>query len=129
MRVKTMSLLDLFRQEYVKGRVLDKYQLENGNIGVIVENQIDRKRYHVEFKDGYKGPALENLFGLAKDPFAGKSEYLDKLVEKGDSIELTLSYSKTPLRQAYRIHSVYGSAKTSKDSSGYPLKLLRSATY
>jgi len=101
-----MSLLDLFRQEYVKGRVLDKYQLEDGNIGMVVENQIDRKRYHVEFKDGYKGPALENLFGLAKEPFAGKSEYLDKLVEKGDSIELNLSYSKNPLRQAYQLHSV-----------------------
>ena len=114
-----MSLLDLFRQEYVKGRVLDKYQLENGNIGVVVENQIDRKRYHVEFKDGYKGPALENLFGLAKEPFAGKSEYLDKLVEKGDSIELTVSYSKTPLRQAYQLHSVSGLNPAQKTPAGY----------
>jgi hypothetical protein len=104
-----MSLLELFRQEYVKGRVLDKYQFENGNIGVAVENQINRKRYHVEFKDGYKGPVLENLFGLAKEPFAGKSEYLDQLVEKGDSIELNVSYSKSPLRQAYQLHSVSGS--------------------
>jgi hypothetical protein len=114
-----MSLLDLFRQEYVKGRVLDKYQLENGNIGVVVENQINKKRYHVEFKDGYKGPALENLFGLAKEPFAGKSEYLDKMVEKGDSIELTVSYSKTPLRQAYQLHSVSGVNQTRRIPAGY----------
>jgi hypothetical protein len=48
-----MSLLALFRQEYVRGRVLDKYQLGNGNIGMNVENQVNRKRYHIEFKDGY----------------------------------------------------------------------------
>jgi hypothetical protein len=95
----------------------------------VVENQINQKRYHVEFKDGYKGPALENLFGLAREPFAGKSEYLDKLVEKGDSIELTVSYSKTPLRQAYRIHSVYGTSAPNQDSSRYPSKLLRPANY
>ncbi len=33
-----MSLLDLFRQEYVRGKVVDKYSLSNGNIGLIIDD-------------------------------------------------------------------------------------------
>jgi hypothetical protein len=101
-----MSLLDLFRHEYVNGKVVDKYRLENGNLGLIVEDAATRRRYHVEFRDNYKGPSSDNLFGLLKEPFAGKTEYLDKLVEEGDSIGLTLSYSRGPFREAYYVHSV-----------------------
>jgi hypothetical protein len=101
-----MSLLDLFRHEYIKGTVIDKYSLNNGNIGVIIDDDSSHKRYHVEFRDGYKGPAVENLFGLVKEPFSNKTEYLDKLIDKDDSVELTVSYSKGPFREAYRLHSV-----------------------
>lgn len=103
-----MSLLDYFRSEYVTGKVVDKYSLENGNIAAVIENQVDQERYHVEFRDGYKGPAPENLFGVAKEPFAGKSDYLDKLLNKGDAVGLTLGYSKGPFRKAYQLHSVSG---------------------
>ena len=34
------------------------------------------------------------------------TEYLDKLIDKDDSVELTVSYSKGPFREAYRLHSV-----------------------
>ena len=101
-----MSVLDLLRQEYMEGKVVDKYSLENGNIGLIIDDNSSQKRYHVEFKDGYKGPAVENLFGILKEPFSAKTEQLDRLVNEGDAIELTVSYSKEPFRQAYRIHSV-----------------------
>ena len=47
----------------------------------------------------------DNLFGLT-EPFSGKTEYLDKLIGKDDCVELTLSYSKGPFRQAYRVYSV-----------------------
>jgi len=102
----TMSVLDLFRNEYVHGKVTGKYRVENGNLGLIVEDAATRRRYHVEFRDNYKGPQAENLFGLLKEPFAGKTEYLDKLVEEGDNIDLTLSYSRGPFREAYYVHSV-----------------------
>ena len=101
-----MSLLDLLRQEYVTGKVIDKYRISNGNIGVVVEDGAAHKRYHVEFRDNYKGPCVENLFGLLKEPFSGKTEHLNRLIKEGDSIELTVSYSKGPLREAYYIHSV-----------------------
>lgn len=54
------------------------------------------KRYHVEFKDGHKGPEIGNLFGFLKDPFSSKNEYIDKLIAKGDYIGFTVSYSKGP---------------------------------
>lgn len=101
-----MSLLDYFRQEYVKGKVLDKYMLNNGNIGLVVEQAGTKKRYHVEFQDDRSGPNLDNLYGLFSDPFSQKTEGLDKLICPNDAIELTVSYSKSPFRKAYRIYSV-----------------------
>ena len=103
-----MSLLDILRQEYVTGRVIDKYKLQNGNVGLIVEDEINRKRYHVEFKGQDRDYNIQNLFGFFKYPFDGKTEHVDRLIKKGDSVELTLSYSKGPLREAYYIHSVSG---------------------
>jgi len=101
-----MSLLDYLRQEYVRGKVIDKYRLSSGNIGMVVEEEDSKKRYHVEFKDNYKGPSIENLFGLLKYPFENKTEPVEKLINEGDSVELTVSYSKGPLREAYYLHSV-----------------------
>jgi len=100
-----MSLLDVLRQEYVNGKVVDKYKLNNGNLGLIGEDAATRRRYHVEFKDNYKGPSSENLFGLLKEPFAGITEYLAHLLKEGDNIGLTLSYSGGPFREAYYVHS------------------------
>jgi hypothetical protein len=37
-----MGLWDLFRTQYMKGKVIYKSRLDNGNIGLVVENQIDR---------------------------------------------------------------------------------------
>ena len=102
-----MSLLDLFRQEYVAGKVMDKYRLSNGNIGIIVDQRGTHKRYHVEFKDDYRSPGLENLFGLLNEPFSGKTEHVDRLINKNDAVELTVSYSKGPFRQGYYLHSTY----------------------
>ena len=106
-----MSLLDLLRQEYVKGKIVDKYRLENGNVGLIIARDGTHSRYHVQFRDNYRGPCIENLFGLLKDPFSGKGEHVDRLVNKGDHIELTASYSRGPFREAYRVHSVQPASK------------------
>ncbi len=118
-----MSVLDVLRHEYVHGKVVDKYKLSNGNLGLIVEDAATRRRYHVEFRDGYKGPSSDNLFGLLKEPFAGKTEYLDKLVSEGDSIDLTLSYSKDPFREAYYVHSV-SRAEPRRGAYRSPTKLI-----
>jgi hypothetical protein len=109
--VIAMSLFDVLRQEYITGKVVDKYRLENGNVGLIIARDGTHSRYHIRFYDDYKGHCLENLFGLLKDPFSGRTEYIDKLVNPGDQVELTTSYSKSPFREAYRIHSVRPAAK------------------
>ena len=89
----------------MSGKVLDKYKLENGNIGILLEQKGTYKRYHVEFKDNGQKPGLENLYGLLSDPFNEKTKAVDGLVNKGDTIGLTVSYSKSPFRSAYRLHS------------------------
>jgi hypothetical protein len=89
-----MSLLDYLRQDYVKGKVIEKYRLKSSNIGMVVEEEDSKKRYHVEFKDNGRGPSIENLFGLLEYPFEGKTDQVDRLVNEGDSVELTVSYSK-----------------------------------
>jgi hypothetical protein len=122
-------LFDLFRQEYVRGKALDKYTLSTGNLALVVEREDNHRRYHVEFKDGYKGPSLDNLYGLLKEPFGGKTEYLDRLINENDVVELTVSYSKVPLRQAYRLHSVSGPAgyKGSRDLMKLPYRSAKTA--
>jgi len=105
-----MPLLDLFRQENIKGKILDKYRLKNGNIALVVEQENTGRRYNVEFKDGYKGASLKNMFGLWDEPFSGKTEYIDRLISKNDYVDLVVSYSQWPLRQAYRLLGV--SSKT-----------------
>lgn len=37
-----MVLWNLFRTQYMKDKVIYKNRLDNGNIGLVVENQIDR---------------------------------------------------------------------------------------
>jgi len=90
----------------MKGEVVDKYRLKNGNIGLIIAREGTHRRYHVMFRDDYRGPCLENLFGLFKDPFSGRTDNVDKLIQKGDHIEFMASYSKGPFREAYRVHSI-----------------------
>ena len=124
-----MSLLDYLRQETVRGKVVDKYNLKNGNIGLIVDDYNSHKRYHVEFKDGYKDPSAENLFGLVKNPFSNKTEYVDKLIEKDDTVELTVSYSKGPFREAYQLHSVSRSPSYQRPRNRNTYGLNRAISY
>jgi hypothetical protein len=41
-----------------------------------------------------------------KYPFEGKTENVERLVGKGDYLELTVSYSRGPIREAYSLQSV-----------------------
>jgi len=59
-----MSLLDLLHQEYVKGKAVNEYRLEKGNVGLTIAQEGTYRRYHVRFRDDYRSPCIENLFGL-----------------------------------------------------------------
>jgi len=102
-----MSLLDHLRSEYLRGKIIKKYRLPGGNISLVIDEDGTHNRYHVRFVDDYRNePCIDNLFGLLKDPFSGKTEHLDRLLAIGNNIQLTTSYSKGPFREAYRLHSV-----------------------
>jgi hypothetical protein len=115
----------------VKGKVIDKYSLSNGNLGLVLEDLNSKNRYHVEFKDGYKGPSIDNLFGLLREPFASKTGHIDKLINKGDTIDMALSYSKGPFRQAYKIYSVSRSSyyRYRRKQIDLPYKYFRLSQY
>ena len=101
-----MSIIDLFREERIKGEVKDKYRLDNGNISLVVEQYGTGKRYSIEFKSNEVKPCLDNLYGFIDEPFKDKGEYLDKLISEEDYVEVTASYSRSPLRTAYYLHYV-----------------------
>lgn len=103
-----MSLIDYIRGEFVSGKVVDKYRLDTGNLGILVQQKGTYKRYHVEFEGAHDKPSIYNLYGLLSNPFNRKSESVSRLIGKDDNIELTLSYSHSPLRKAYRLHSTVG---------------------
>jgi len=118
-----MSLLDLLKQDYMKGTVIDKYKLPDGNVALIVDEDRTNRRYHVRFDDDYRSrPCLENLFGYLKEPFSGKTKYLEHLIDKGDHIEFAASASKSPFREAYELYHV------SKNHS-IPTRTRRSPSY
>jgi hypothetical protein len=43
-----MSILDISRQEYVEGKVVDKYRLNNGNLDLIVEDAATHRRHQIQ---------------------------------------------------------------------------------
>lgn len=89
----------------INGKVVDKYGLGSGNLGVIVEDEYG-KRYSVEFQSYSAKPSLSNLYGLINDPFRENAESLDRLVEKGSYISVDVGRSDNPLRYAYRLNYV-----------------------
>ena len=103
-----MSIMDYLFPDYMEGKVVEKYRLENGNIGVVVEKS-ENRRYHVEFND--KRPYPLDIFGLFKTPFQDRTESIDKLVSKGNYIGISLNYTKSPFKQAAKLHKVSQKSK------------------
>ena len=89
----------------LEGKVIEKYHLDNQNIGIIIEDN-SGKRYSVEFQTGYVKPELSNLFGLLRDPHEGEKDNIDKLVGKGEHIGVEINVSDNPIRRAYKINYV-----------------------
>lgn len=101
-----MSLIDLFRSQRIRGRILDQYRLESGNIAMVVEEFASSRRYTVEFKTDEAKPCLDNLYGLVSEPFFNRGQHLEHLLEQGQYVDLTVNYARGPMRHAYSIHSV-----------------------
>ena len=95
-----------FSEQRIQGKVLDKYQLENGNLALIVEQERTGRRYSVEFKTDEARQCLENLYGIIDEPFRGKREYLERLITPDDHVEMIMSCNQSPIRTAYGLRTV-----------------------
>ena len=92
-----MALIDYFRGERIRGRVIDVYNTDD-NIAAVVEGYNGR-RYAVNF-NLEKKPS--NLYGL----LAPQRKSLEKLVKPQMYIDVAAQYSKNPFKTAYRLNQV-----------------------
>ncbi|MDZ7760040.1 MAG: hypothetical protein U5L00_07285 [Desulfovermiculus sp.] len=88
----------------LQGKIIDKYRLQNNNLGLTVEDEYG-KRYSVEFQTNSVRPRFTNLFGLY-EPYRGCDQSLDKLIEPDSSIGLRINQGQSPLRTAYQLNYV-----------------------
>jgi len=92
-----MALVDYFRGERIRGRVIDVYNTDN-DISAVVEAD-NGSRYAVNFSMGNN---LFNLCGL----FAPQRKSLEKLIKPEMYIDVAAQYSKNPFKTAYRLNQV-----------------------
>jgi len=92
-----MALVDYFRGERIRGRVIDVYNTEN-DIAAVVEAD-NGSRYAVNFSVGNN---LFNLYGL----LAPQQKSLEKLIKPEVYIDVAAQYSKNPFKTAYRLNQV-----------------------
>jgi hypothetical protein len=92
-----MALIDYFRGERIRGRVIDVYNTEN-DIEAVVEAD-NGSRYAVNFSVENN---LSNLNGL----LAPQRKSLEKLIKREMYIDVAAQYSKNPFKTAYRLNQV-----------------------
>ena len=92
-----MALVDYFRGERIRGRVIDVYNTDE-DIEAVVEAD-NGSRYAVNFRVGNN---LSNLYGL----LAPQRKSLEKLIKPEMYIDVAAQYSKNPFKTAYRLNQV-----------------------
>ena len=95
-----MALVDYFRGERIRGRVIDVYNTDKNNIAAVVEAD-NGSRYAVNFSTGNN---LLNLYGLISTPV--RRENLERLIKPDVYIDVGAQYSKNPFKTAYRLNQV-----------------------
>jgi hypothetical protein len=94
-----MALVDYFRGERIRGRVIDVYNTDKNHLGAVVEAD-NGSHYAINFSAGNN---LFNLYGL----FApGRRQNLERLIKPEVYIDVAAEYSKTPFKTAYRLNLV-----------------------
>ena len=101
-----VSLKNILNEQYLSGRIANKYNLANGNLALVLNDANSGERYLIEFKTKSYGPCLNNLFGLINEPFKKKADYLEQLLTPGQEVDLAVSDTKGPIKQAYWVYSV-----------------------
>lgn len=93
-----MALVDYFRGERIRGRVIDVYDTEKNDIAAVVEAD-NGSRYTVNFSVSSN---LSNLYGF----LAPQRKSLEKLIKPELYIDVAAQYSKNPFKAAYRLNQV-----------------------
>ena len=94
-----MALVDYFRGERIRGRVIDVYNTDE-DIEAVVEAD-NGSRYAVNFSAGNN---LFNLYGLLAPP--ARRENLEQLIKPEVYVDVGAQYSKNPFKTAYRLNQV-----------------------
>jgi hypothetical protein len=92
-----MALMDYFRGERIRGRVVEVYNTDE-DIEAVVEAD-NGSRYAVNFSVGNN---LSNLYGL----LAPRRKSLEKLVKPHMFVDVAAQYSNNPFKAAYRLNQV-----------------------
>ena len=108
------------RLKNINGKVLDKYLIDQNNIGVIVKDEYGKK-YSMEFNTKGDKPSLLNGYDLFTGLFYEKQDSIDKLIHAGDYIGVNVSYTKNPLKSVYQLNYVSTKPVTLADRKKYYL--------
>ena len=95
-----MALVDYFRGDRIRGRVIDVYNTDKNDISAVVEAD-NGSRYAVNFSVGKN---LFNLYGLLAPP--ARRENLQRLIKPEVYVDVGAQYSKNPFKTAYRLNQV-----------------------
>jgi len=95
-----MALVDYFRGERIRGRVIDVYNTDKNDIAAVVEAD-NGSRYAVNFSVGNN---LFNLYGILAPP--GRRENLERLIKPEVYVDVGAQYSKNPFKTAYKLNQV-----------------------
>ena len=95
-----MALVDYFRGERIRGRVIDVYNTDKNDIAAVVETD-NGSRYAVNFSAGNN---LFNLYGLLAPP--ARRENLERLIKPEVYVDVGAQYSKNPFKTAYKLNQV-----------------------
>ena len=93
-----MALIDYFRGERIRGRVVDVYNTDKNDIAAVVEAD-NGSRYAVNFSVGNN---LFNLYGI----LAPQRKSLEKLIKPEVYVDVGAQYSKNPFKTACKLNQV-----------------------
>jgi hypothetical protein len=93
-----MALIDYFRGERIRGRVIDVYNTDKNDIAAVVEAD-NGSRYAVNFRVENN---ISNLYGL----LAPRRKSLEKLIKPEVYVDVGAQYSKNAFKTAYRLNQV-----------------------
>ena len=94
-----MALVDYFRGERIRGRVIDVYNTDKNKMGAVVEAG-NGSRYAVNFSVG------NNFLNKIFTPFLNRQQNLERLIKPEVYIDVATEYSKNPFKVAYKLNQV-----------------------